>query len=78
MNSGEGKACLPTHEEVLICSQRTTSEEVILLWKRAFGDPGNKRVFCLVNAELLTYQVCDKSLYELQRLSQDETGILLM
>ncbi len=60
---------LPTHEEVLICSEQTTAEEVILLWKRAFGDPENKRIFCLVHAELLKYQACDKSLYEFQQLS---------
>ena len=60
---------LPTHEEVLICSEQTTAEEVILLWRRAFGDPDNNRIFCLVHAELLLYQACDKSLYQFQQLS---------
>lgn len=65
---------LPTHEEVLICTEKTTLEEVTLLWKRAIDDPGKRRIFCLVHAELLTYQVCDKALHELQKISQNRSG----
>ena len=67
---------LPTHEEVLICNKQTTTEEVTLLWKRALGDPGNKRIFCLVHAERLLYQVWDKSLSELLQLSQGKQGMM--
>ena len=73
-HESERQVPLPTNEEVLICTERTTIEEVTLLWKRAFDDPGNKRIFCLVNADLLVYQVCDKSLHELQHLSQNKKG----
>ena len=69
-----GKLPLPTHEEVLICTEKTTPEEVTLLWKRAFDDPGSKRIFCLVHAELLNYQVCDNALRDLQQLSQNKKG----
>lgn len=61
---------MPTHEEVLICSDSTTSEDVTLLWKRAMNDPNNLRIFCLVNAELLSYQVCDRGLRTLMEHSQ--------
>ena len=69
---------LPTHEEVLVCSDHTTAEEVILLWKRALGDPLYYRIFCLVNAEKLPYHSCEKALFELQQLSQGKRGIFLL
>ena len=65
---------LPTHEEVLICTKNTTEEEILLFWKRALGDPERRRIFCLVNAELLLYQVWDKSLYAFQQASLSKTG----
>ena len=65
---------LPTYEEVLICNERTTTEEVTLLWKRAMGDSNYLRIFCLVHAELLPYQVCDKALKSLVQCSQGKTG----
>ena len=85
---------LPTHEEVLVCSETTTTEEVgnlifrplvdsfidqttlisltqvTLLWQRAIDDPGFKRIFCLLHAEKLTYQVCHKAIQSLTELSQ--------
>ena len=68
---------LPTHEEVLVCSDHTTAEEVVLLWKRALGDPLCYRIFCLVNAEKLPYHSCEKALFELQQLSQRKRGIFI-
>ena len=85
---------LPTHEEVLVCSETTTTEEVnnlilrplvvsfidqttlisltqvTLLWQRAIDDPGFKRIFCLLHAEKLSYQVCHKAIQSLTELSQ--------
>jgi len=60
---------LPTFEEVLVCNPATTTEEVTLLWQRAIGDPGFKRIFCLLHAEKLSYQVCDQALRSLTELS---------
>ena len=68
----DDKLSLPTHEEVLICSEHTTYEEVTLLWKRAIKDPNYFRIFCLVHAELLSYQVCDKTLKTLLECSQGQ------
>ncbi|XP_064403130.1 E3 ubiquitin-protein ligase RNF213-like isoform X2 [Halichondria panicea] len=64
---------LPTQEEVLLCTCRTTTEEVSLLWRRAIDDPEYKRVFCLAHAERLSYQVCDAALRSLEELSQGKT-----
>ena len=61
---------MPTHEEVLICNEHTTVEEVTLLWKRAVGDPNKHKIFCLVHAENLSYQVCDKALRDLNEVTQ--------
>ena len=69
---------LPSHEEVLICTKHTTEEEVILLWRRALDDPEHKRIFCLVHAELLSYQVWDKALYIFQQFSSFRSGIILL
>ena len=68
---------MPAHEEVLVCNNHTTAEEVILLWKRALGDPQFLRIFCLVNAERLPYQTCEKSLSALQHLSQGKRGFMI-
>lgn len=65
---------VPTYEEVLVCSERTTDEEVTMLWMRAIRDHGHFRLFCLVHAERLSYQVCDKALQSLTMLSQGKQG----
>ena len=69
---------MPTYEEVLICNENTTEEEVTLLWKRAMGDPNHFRIFCLVHAELLSYQVCDKALRSLTECSFAKNGKILI
>ena len=74
MEDGEQTLPMPTYEEVLVCSEQTTDEEVILLWRRALGDPSHCRVFCLVYAEQLSYQVCDNALWSLSQLSQGQKG----
>ena len=68
---------LPSYEEVLLCNELTTAEEVALLWKRAMGDPNHFRIFCLVHAELLSYQVCDNVFKSLHDFSQGSTGMNL-
>ena len=49
--------------------------KVTLLWRRAIGDPGFKRIFCLVHAEKLPYQVCDRSLWTLDEITQGKSGV---
>ncbi|XP_022783821.1 E3 ubiquitin-protein ligase rnf213-alpha-like [Stylophora pistillata] len=51
---------LPTAEEVLICTSDTTTEEIELLWRRSLADHEG-RLFCLVNVELLDYNVSKKA-----------------
>jgi hypothetical protein len=65
---------MPTYEEVLICNESTTAEEVTLHWRRAIGDPGHLRIFCLVHAELLSYQACDRALKSLLDHTQGQKG----
>ena len=50
--------------------------QVTLLWQRAINDPEFKRVFCLVHAERLSYQVSDEALRSLNELSQGRRGWL--
>ena len=65
---------MPTHEEVLVCNEHTTEKEIILLWKRAVGDPNYFRIFSLVHAEKLSYQTCDKALKSLFDITQGQKG----
>ncbi len=51
--------------------------QVDLFWRRAIGDPGFKRVFCLAHAEKLTYHVCEVALQLLQELSQGKQSQLV-
>lgn len=74
MEENDGSLPLPTYEEVLFCTEHTTVEEVTLLWRRALGDLGYFRLFCLVHAERLSYQVCDKALQLLSKFSQRKDG----
>ena len=67
---------MPTHEEVLVCNEHTTEEEIILLWKRAVGDPKYFRIFSLVHAEKLSYQTCDKALKALFDITQGQKGYI--
>lgn len=43
---------------------------------RAIDDPDYKRIFCLVHAEKLSYQVSDQALSSLSRYSQGKQGKL--
>ncbi len=69
---------LPTNEEVLMCTKNTTEEQILLFWKKALEDPEKMRIFCLVNAELLLYQVWDKSLYVFHQMSKYKTGTIII
>ncbi len=48
---------------------------MILLWRRALSDPELKRIFCLVHAEKLSYEHCDKALHSLTELTMGKEGI---
>ncbi|XP_070579262.1 E3 ubiquitin-protein ligase rnf213-alpha-like [Ptychodera flava] len=51
---------LPSYDEVLLCTQQTTLEEVVLLWRRAMYDTSGG-IYCLVNADRLDYEVSTKA-----------------
>ncbi|XP_064641334.1 E3 ubiquitin-protein ligase rnf213-alpha-like isoform X1 [Lineus longissimus] len=54
------KLPLPDDEEILLCTNSTTTEEVDLLWQRATCDQMNQgKIYCLVNADRLDYDVSD-------------------
>lgn len=74
VNERDQSLPMPTYEEVLMCSEHTTLEEVMLLWKRALGDPQHHRIFCLVHAEKLSIKVCEQALQSLSLLSQGKRG----
>ena len=48
---------LPTEDEVLLCTEHTRQEEVTLFLRRALGMMKEGKLFCLLNADRLTYDV---------------------
>ncbi|XP_061169274.1 E3 ubiquitin-protein ligase rnf213-alpha-like [Saccostrea echinata] len=50
---------LPQSDEILMCTPHTTLDEVEIFWRRAVLDTTN-RIHCLVNGDLLDYEVSDK------------------
>ena len=49
--------------------------QVIILFRRAFGDYDFKRIFCLMHAERLSYQACDRSLRFLLEHFEGKKGL---
>ncbi|CAB4020605.1 Hypothetical predicted protein, partial [Paramuricea clavata] len=60
---------LPTDEEVIVCDENTTAEEIELLWRRAIVDESGL-LFCLANADLLDYDVSQQAVRSLDMLTQ--------
>ncbi|XP_077867704.1 E3 ubiquitin-protein ligase RNF213-like [Saccoglossus kowalevskii] len=61
---------LPSYDEVLICTPQTTLEQVVLLWRRAMFDKSGK-IYCLVNADQLDYDISTTAEVKRSQLSQD-------
>ncbi|XP_052062754.1 E3 ubiquitin-protein ligase rnf213-alpha-like isoform X2 [Mytilus californianus] len=57
---------LPQSDEVLLCTPTTALDMLEIFWRRALFT-NNDRVFCLVNADLLNYDVSDKGENSLER-----------
>ncbi|XP_063403574.1 E3 ubiquitin-protein ligase rnf213-alpha-like [Mytilus trossulus] len=64
--SFEDSRPLPQSDEVLLCTPQTTLDMLEIFWRRAlFAD--NRKVYCLVNADLLDYEVSEKGEKSLER-----------
>ncbi|CAG2226872.1 RNF213 [Mytilus edulis] len=57
---------LPQSDEVLLCTPCTTLDMLEIFWRRALFSDVNK-IHCLVNADLLDYEVSDKGEKSLER-----------
>ncbi|XP_053390338.1 E3 ubiquitin-protein ligase rnf213-alpha-like, partial [Mercenaria mercenaria] len=49
---------LPQSDEILMCTSQTTKDEVDIFWRRAIFD-GARKIHCLVNADMLDYDVSE-------------------
>ncbi|XP_048586969.1 E3 ubiquitin-protein ligase rnf213-alpha-like isoform X2 [Nematostella vectensis] len=67
---GDGNSPLPSAAEVLACTPDTTAEEVELFWWRAFGD-NQEQMFCLLNADLLPYNVSQAAVESLSHMLEN-------
>ncbi|KAJ8315845.1 hypothetical protein KUTeg_007995 [Tegillarca granosa] len=70
--SHEADQPLPQSDEVLVCSQHTTIDQLDIFWRRALFDTSD-RVYCLVNADLLDYDVSDKGERRLEKHMEKAT-----
>ncbi|XP_070580815.1 E3 ubiquitin-protein ligase RNF213-like [Ptychodera flava] len=66
------KLQLPSYDEVLLCTPKTSIEEIVLLWRRAMYDTSG-RIFCLVNADQLDYEVSTKAEEKRIHLAKDRS-----
>ncbi|XP_052086034.1 E3 ubiquitin-protein ligase RNF213-like [Mytilus californianus] len=63
----EDEKPLPQSDEVLLCSPSTTLDMVEIFWRRAlFAE--NDKIYCLINADLLDYDIADRAERNLQSL----------
>ncbi|CAG2236708.1 RNF213 [Mytilus edulis] len=61
MCSTKDNSPLPLSDEVLLCTPSTTLDMLEIFWRRSlFGDSHCGKIYCLVNADLLDYEVSDK------------------
>ncbi|XP_052087598.1 E3 ubiquitin-protein ligase rnf213-alpha-like isoform X5 [Mytilus californianus] len=68
--SQQEKTPLPQSDEVLLCTPYTTLDMVEIFWRRTL-DPCSNKIYCLVNAACLDYDISDKAEKTLQRLLKD-------
>ena len=62
------------HEIFFVPNKIAFFFQIELFWRRAINDPGFNRIFCLIHAEKLSYQVSDQALSALFRYSQGKQG----
>ncbi|CAG2224299.1 RNF213 [Mytilus edulis] len=67
--SKEDDSPLPLSDEVLLCTPCTTIDMLEIFWRRALFSNVNK-IHCLVNVDLLDYEVSDKGEKALERHMQ--------
>lgn len=65
---------LPTSQEVLLCDERTTAEEVVIFWHRSLNSPHQGKLFCLASADLLSFDVSREAIDALFRMTQGRAG----
>ncbi|ELU02735.1 hypothetical protein CAPTEDRAFT_201549 [Capitella teleta] len=71
---------LPGPDEVLMCTETTSAEEVELIWLRAVGDAREQRtgkVYCMANAQFLNYAACQQLEQCLFRWQREPCGTLM-
>jgi E3 ubiquitin-protein ligase RNF213 len=63
---------LPTNDEIIFCTSRTSFEEIELFWKRLLLDKEQK-IYCLINVHDLLYDIAAKAVLSFEKL-QAEAG----
>ena len=67
---------LQSEDEVLVCTESTRQEEVTLFLRRALGMFKQGKLFCLLNADRLTYDVgvAFERFYEIESTKHNDNG----
>ncbi|KAK3585578.1 hypothetical protein CHS0354_036765 [Potamilus streckersoni] len=60
---------LPQADEILMCTPQTTLDQLDVFWRRTLADRSNK-IHCLVNSDLLDFEVSDRGERRLEQYMQ--------
>ncbi|KAK7465937.1 hypothetical protein BaRGS_00037515, partial [Batillaria attramentaria] len=72
---------LPQSDEVLLCTQETTMEQVLIFLRRAFSTHNCHKIYCLAFADLLDYEIserADKLMKEYINTSEHEYQLVII
>ncbi|KAL3881511.1 hypothetical protein ACJMK2_027943, partial [Sinanodonta woodiana] len=65
---------LPQADEVLMCTPQTTLDELDVFWRRTVADTSSK-IHCLVNGDLLDFEVSDRGERRLEQYIQESKNL---
>ncbi|KAK3585584.1 hypothetical protein CHS0354_036771 [Potamilus streckersoni] len=60
---------LPQADEVLVCTSQTTLDQLDVFWRRTIADT-NGKIHCMVNSDLLDFEVSDRGERRLEQYMQ--------
>ncbi|KAK3585575.1 hypothetical protein CHS0354_036762 [Potamilus streckersoni] len=65
---------LPQADEVLMCTPQTTLDQLDVFWRRTVADTSNK-IHCLVNGDLLDFEVSERGERGLEQYMQESKSL---
>ncbi|XP_077861744.1 E3 ubiquitin-protein ligase rnf213-alpha-like [Saccoglossus kowalevskii] len=73
-----GKVYFPNRDQILLCNEKTTKEEVTLFLRRCIRSQVKKRLYSLVYADRLPFDIADDAISELRSLCTESKDYKLV